>query len=81
MWINEIRGDLPYLRDLIVVEGGQGSQIPFRQKYKRAPSLCKSAATSPDDDGNAVEYAVEGGYLRLTIASLPALSLIEVRLP
>jgi hypothetical protein len=38
------------------------------------------SASSPDGDGIPVEYSVEGTYLRLTIASLPALSLIEVRL-
>jgi len=47
--IQSIRGDLPYLRDLIVVEEGQGAEIPFRQKYKRAPDTCKSAATTRDD--------------------------------
>jgi hypothetical protein len=37
-------------------------------------------ASSPDDDALAVEHAVENGYLRLTLADLPVLTLIEVRL-
>ncbi|NOZ85551.1 MAG: benzoate-CoA ligase family protein [Deltaproteobacteria bacterium] len=49
--IDKIEGGLPYLRDLIVIEDGRGAKIPFRQKYKRAASLCKSAATSKDDVG------------------------------
>jgi len=47
--IQSIKGDLPYLRDLIVVEEGVGPEIPFRQKYRRAPATCKSAATTRDD--------------------------------
>jgi len=38
------------------------------------------SASSPDGDALAVDYAVEGGYLRLTLADLPVLSLLEVRL-
>jgi benzoate-CoA ligase len=49
--IYEIAGDLPYLRDLIVIEEGEGAKIPFKQKYRRAPSTCKSAATTRDDVG------------------------------
>ena len=49
--IYEISGDLPYLRDLIVIEAGKGAKIPFKQKYRRAPSTCKSAATTKDDVG------------------------------
>jgi hypothetical protein len=38
------------------------------------------SASSPDQDAVAVDYAVENGYLRLTLADLPVLTLIEVRL-
>ena len=38
------------------------------------------SGSSPDDGPVAIEYAVENGYLRLTLAELPALSLVEVRL-
>jgi hypothetical protein len=37
------------------------------------------SANSPDDDAVAVEYAVEGAYVRLTLADLPVLTLVEVR--
>jgi hypothetical protein len=38
------------------------------------------SANSPDDDALAVEFAAEGGYLHLTLADLPVLSLVQVRL-
>jgi benzoate-CoA ligase len=47
----QISGDLPYLRDLIVVEEGQGAHLPFKQKYLRAPATAKSAPTTRDDVG------------------------------
>jgi len=47
--INQIRGDLLYLRDLIVISEKDGARIPFRQKYKRSPSTIKPAATMVDD--------------------------------
>lgn len=47
--INRIKGDLPYLRDLIVLSETDGARIPFRQKYKRAPSVVKTAKTTYDD--------------------------------
>jgi benzoate-CoA ligase len=49
--IHRITGDLPYLRDMIVVEEGVGPQIPFKQKYKRAPHTAKVADTTRDDVG------------------------------
>ena len=67
--INQIRGDLPYLRDLIVVEEGQGAQIPFRQKYKRAPASCKSAGTSKDDVGFWLYSSGSTGFPKGTIHS------------
>lgn len=47
--IYKVTGDLPYLRDLIVLEEGVGAHLPFKQKYRQAPSTCKSAPTSRDD--------------------------------
>lgn len=47
--INQIKGDLLYLRDLIVISEKDGARIPFRQKYKRSPSIIKPAATTVDD--------------------------------
>ncbi len=47
--INRIKGDLYYLRDLIVISETEGGRIPFRQKYKRAPSMMKTAMTTVDD--------------------------------
>jgi hypothetical protein len=38
------------------------------------------SANSPDDGAVAIEFAVENGYLRLTLTDLPVLSLVEVRL-
>ena len=49
--INEIKGDLPYLRDIIVISEIGGARIPFRQKYKSAPATIKTAATTRDDVG------------------------------
>jgi 4-hydroxybenzoate-CoA ligase len=49
--IYKVGGELPYLRDLIVLEEGVGAHLPFKQKYRQAPSTCKSAPTSRDDVG------------------------------
>ncbi|MDD5306115.1 MAG: benzoate-CoA ligase family protein [Deltaproteobacteria bacterium] len=49
--VYQITGDLPYLRDLIVIEEGGGAKQPFKQKYRRAPSVSKSAPTTRDDVG------------------------------
>ncbi len=49
--IHQIKGDLYYLRDLIVISEKEGAHIPFRQKYKRAPALIKPAITTRDDVG------------------------------
>jgi len=37
-------------------------------------------ASSPDDDAVAVDHAVENGYLRVRLADLPVVCLVEVRL-
>jgi 4-hydroxybenzoate-CoA ligase len=49
--VYKITGELPYLRDLIVLEEGVGAHLPFKQKYRQAPSTCKSAHTTRDDVG------------------------------
>ncbi len=49
--VREIKGDLHYLRDLIVISETQGAYPPFRQKYKRAPSTIKTEFTTKDDVG------------------------------
>jgi 4-hydroxybenzoate-CoA ligase len=49
--IYQIKGDLHYLRDLIVISEVDGAHIPFRQKYKRALSTIKTAFTTRDDVG------------------------------
>jgi benzoate-CoA ligase len=49
--IDQIKGDLHYLRDIIVISEVEGAHIPFRQKYKRAPSVIKPAYTTRDDVG------------------------------
>ncbi|MBI5499818.1 MAG: benzoate-CoA ligase family protein [Deltaproteobacteria bacterium] len=49
--IHQIRGDLPHLRDLIVISQKDGARIPFQQAYRRAPSIVKTAATTKDDPG------------------------------
>jgi benzoate-CoA ligase len=49
--INQIKGDLHYLRDLLVISEVEGALIPFRQKYKRALSTIKIASTTRDDVG------------------------------
>jgi benzoate-CoA ligase len=67
--IHQIKGDLPYLRDLIVVEEGVGPKIPFKQKYKRAPHACKSAATTRDDVGFWLYSSGSTGFPKGTIHS------------
>jgi 4-hydroxybenzoate-CoA ligase len=49
--IMNIKGDLPYLRDLVVISEKHGARIPFKQKYKRAPTDIKTANTTRDDVG------------------------------
>ncbi len=49
--INNIGGDLPYLRDIVVLSETEGARIPFKQKYKRASSDIKTAFTTKDDVG------------------------------
>jgi 4-hydroxybenzoate-CoA ligase len=67
--IQEITGDLPYLRDLIVVRKQGGVRIPFKQKYRHAPSTCKSASTTRDDVGFWLYSSGSTGFPKGTIHS------------
>lgn len=49
--VQQIEGDLLYLRDLIVISEISGAHIPFKQKYKHAPVTAKTAYTTKDDVG------------------------------
>ena len=49
--VQQIEGDLLYLRDLIVISEISGAHIPFKQKYKHAPATAKTAYTTKDDVG------------------------------
>jgi benzoate-CoA ligase len=65
----QIDGDLPYLRDLIVVEEGRGAHLPFKQKYLHAPSTAKSAPTTRDDVGFWLYSSGSTGFPKGTIHS------------
>lgn len=49
--VTQIKGDLPYLRDLVVISETEGAHIPFKQRYKNASSTLKIASTTKDDVG------------------------------
>jgi len=49
--ITRIKGNLPYLRDLVVISERDGAYIPFRQKYRHAPSEATTEFTTKDDVG------------------------------
>lgn len=49
--ISHFKGNLPYLRDLVVISEKEGAYIPFRQKYRHAPSVAKAEFTTRDDVG------------------------------
>jgi benzoate-CoA ligase len=49
--IHQIKGDLFYLRDMIVISEVSGAHIPFKQKYRHAPATLKTENTSKDDVG------------------------------
>jgi 4-hydroxybenzoate-CoA ligase len=49
--IKNIKGDLPYLRDIVLISETEGARIPFKQKYKRASPDIKTAYTTRDDVG------------------------------
>ena len=47
--VTQIKGDLFYLRDMIVISETEGALIPFRQKYRHAPATIKTEYTTKDD--------------------------------
>jgi benzoate-CoA ligase len=49
--VSEIKGDLRYLRDVIVISETKGAHIPFRQMYRHAPETLKTEYTTKDDVG------------------------------
>ncbi len=49
--IKQIKGDLRYLRDMIVISEKEGAFIPFKQKYRHAPETIKTEFTMKDDVG------------------------------
>jgi len=49
--INQIKGELFYLRDMIVISEVNGAHIPFKQKYWHAPATIKIENTTKDDVG------------------------------
>ncbi|MEW5919643.1 MAG: benzoate-CoA ligase family protein [Bacillota bacterium] len=49
--ITSIKGDLYYLRDMVVLSEEDGAQVPFKQKYKHAPATLKAELTTKDDVG------------------------------
>jgi 4-hydroxybenzoate-CoA ligase len=49
--VMQIKGDLRYLRDLIVISEKEGAFIPFKQKYRHAPETIKTEYTTKDDVG------------------------------
>jgi len=49
--VRQIKGDLHYLRDLVVISETEGAHIPFRQKYRHSPSTIKTEYTTRDDAG------------------------------
>ncbi len=49
--ITSIKGDLFYLRDMVVLSEADGARVPFKQKYKQAPAVLKPALTTRDDVG------------------------------
>jgi hypothetical protein len=67
---------------LVLVNLGQDAvqDAQFSVRLPEGAQIQDVSASSPDADAAAVDYAVEGGYLRLTLADLPVLSLVEVRL-
>lgn len=45
----KIKGDLLYLRDVIVMSETQGAHVPFKQQYKHASAVLKAELTTKDD--------------------------------
>lgn len=49
--ITGIKGDLYYLRDIVIVSEQDGAWVPFKQKYRQASDALKPALTTRDDVG------------------------------
>ena len=49
--ISEIKGDLRYIRDVIIISDTKGARIPFKQMYRHAPAKLKTESTTKDDIG------------------------------
>jgi 4-hydroxybenzoate-CoA ligase len=49
--ISQIKGDLLYLRDLVIISETKGAHIPFKQKYRHASETLKTEFTTRDDVG------------------------------
>ncbi len=49
--IQQIKGNLYYLRDLIVISETEGAFTPFKQMYRHAPETIKTEFTMKDDVG------------------------------
>ncbi len=49
--IHQIKGDLLYLRDMIVIDEKEGAYAPFKQMYRHAPDTIKTEFTTKDDIG------------------------------
>jgi 4-hydroxybenzoate-CoA ligase len=47
--VSEIKGDLRYIRDLIILSETKGAYIPFKQMYRHAPATAKTELTTKDD--------------------------------
>jgi 4-hydroxybenzoate-CoA ligase len=49
--ISQIKGDLRYIRDVIIISETKGAFIPFKQMYRHAPATAKTEFTTKDDIG------------------------------
>ena len=49
--ILQLKGNIPYLRDLVVISEKEGAHVPFKHKYRHAPSEAKTELTIRDDVG------------------------------
>jgi len=47
--VSKIKGNLPYLRDMVVISEQDGPIIPFKQKYRHAPVEIRTEYTTKDD--------------------------------
>jgi hypothetical protein len=81
-WVHVGLRQTPDGLELVLVNLGQDAvedaQISVR--LPEGPQVEGVSASSPDDDAVAIDYTVESGYLRLTLAHLPVLSLVGIRL-